>query len=273
MENEVKKENGQSWVQLSDGYLSRTPMFQFVILCLIFPLWGAAASLNDILITQFKTVFTLNDTATAFVQSAFYGGYFLMAIPASILIKKTSYKLAILIGLLFYIIGCGMFFPASHVATYSMFLVAIFAIAIGLSFLETSCDTYATMFGPKETANKRLNVANVLIPLGDIMGIVLGKYLIFGEGGNIADKVAKMSKSEAEAYNEHLLQLTLQPYKYILIVLIIIFIVLAVTKMPRAKAFSTGSETKEDQPSLGETFNYLFHNKRYMKGRIQSSAL
>ncbi len=75
-----------------------------------------------------------------------------------------------------------------------------------------------------------------------------------------------MSKSEAEAYNEHLLQLTLQPYKYILIVLIIIFIVLAVTKMPRAKAFSTGSETKEDQPSLGETFNYLFHNKRYMKG-------
>ncbi|MCU4692046.1 L-fucose:H+ symporter permease [Limosilactobacillus reuteri] len=266
MENEVKKDKGQSWVQLSDGYLSRTPMFQFVILCLIFPLWGAAASLNDILITQFKTVFTLNDTATAFVQSAFYGGYFLMAIPASILIKKTSYKLAILIGLLFYIIGCGMFFPASHVATYSMFLVAIFAIAIGLSFLETSCDTYATMFGPKETANKRLNVANVLIPLGDIMGIVLGKYLIFGEGGNIADKVAKMSKSEAEAYNEHLLQLTLQPYKYILIVLIIIFIVLAVTKMPRAKAFSTGSETKEDQPSLGETFNYLFHNKRYMKG-------
>ena len=109
MENEVKKENGQSWVQLSDGYLSRTPMFQFVILCLILPLWGAAASLNDILITQFKTVFTLNDTATAFVQSAFYGGYFLMAIPASILIKKTSYKLAILIGLLFYIIGGGMF--------------------------------------------------------------------------------------------------------------------------------------------------------------------
>ena len=257
----MDKAKHQSWEQLPNGYLSRTPMFQFVILCLIFPLWGAAASLNDILITQFKTVFTLNDTATAFVQSAFYGGYFLMAIPASILIKKTSYKLAILTGLLFYIIGCGMFFPASHVATYSMFLAAIFAIAIGLSFLETSCDTYATMFGPQATANKRLNVANVLIPLGDIMGIVLGKYLIFGEGGNIADKVAKMSKAEAEAYNQHLLQLTLRPYKYILIVLIIIFIVLAVTKI---KALSTGSA--EAQPKLGETFNYLFHNKRYMKG-------
>ena len=123
MENEVKKENGQSWVQLSDGYLSRTPMFQFVILCLIFPLWGAAASLNDILITQFKTVFTLNDTATAFVQSAFYGGYFLMAIPASILIKKTSYKLAILIGLLFYIIGCGMFFNIFYCLLFYCFLI------------------------------------------------------------------------------------------------------------------------------------------------------
>lgn len=260
----MDKVKHQSWEQLPNGYLSRTPMFQFVILCLIFPLWGAAASLNDILITQFKTVFTLNDTATAFVQSAFYGGYFLMAIPASILIKKTSYKLAILTGLLFYIIGCGMFFPASHVATYSMFLAAIFAIAIGLSFLETSCDTYATMFGPQATANKRLNVANVLIPLGDIMGIVLGKYLIFGEGGNIADKVAKMSKAEAEVYNQHLLQLTLRPYKYILIVLIIIFIVLAITKMPRAKAMS--SESAEAQPKLGEIFHYLFHNKRYMKG-------
>lgn len=260
----MDKAKHQSWEQLPNGYLSRTPMFQFVILCLIFPLWGAAASLNDILITQFKTVFTLNDTATAFVQSAFYGGYFLMAIPASILIKKTSYKLAILTGLLFYIIGCGMFFPASHVATYGMFLAAIFAIAIGLSFLETSCDTYATMFGPQATANKRLNVANVLIPLGDIMGIVLGKYLIFGEGGNIADKVAKMSKAEAEVYNQHLLQLTLRPYKYILIVLIIIFIVLAITKMPRAKAMSI--ESAEAQPKLGETFHYLFHNKRYMKG-------
>lgn len=166
-------------------------MFQFVILCLIFPLWGAAASLNDILITQFKTVFTLNDTATAFVQSAFYGGYFLMAIPASILIKKTSYKLAILIGLLFYIIGCGMFFPASHVATYSMFLVAIFAIAIGLSFLETSCDTYATMFGPKETANKRLNVANVLILLVISWESFLDKYLIFGEGGNMPTRLLR----------------------------------------------------------------------------------
>ena len=77
--------------QLADGYLSRTPILQFIIVSLMFPLWGTAASLNDILITQFKTVFQLNDAATAFVQSAFYGVYFLIAITDSIVFKKTSY--------------------------------------------------------------------------------------------------------------------------------------------------------------------------------------
>ncbi|MBW9819519.1 sugar MFS transporter, partial [Escherichia coli] len=80
----------------------------------LFPLWGCAAALNDILITQFKSVFSLSNFASALVQSAFYGGYFLIAIPASLVIKKTSYKVAILIGLTLYIGGCTLFFPAPH---------------------------------------------------------------------------------------------------------------------------------------------------------------
>lgn len=113
------------------------------------PALGAAASLNDVLITQFKSVFALSDFASALVQSAFYSGYFLISIPASIVIRKTTYKTAILTGLGFYIAGCCLFFPASHMATYTMFLVAIFAIAIGLGFLETSANTYSTMIGPE----------------------------------------------------------------------------------------------------------------------------
>ena len=96
--------------QLADGYLKKTPIFQFVVVSLMFPLWGTAASLNDILITQFKTVFELNDAATAFVQSAFYGGYFLVAIPASFVIRKASYKVTIMTGLVAYILGAGLFF-------------------------------------------------------------------------------------------------------------------------------------------------------------------
>ena len=83
----------------ADGYLNKTPPFQFILLSLMFPLWGAAASLNDILITQFKAVFTLSNVASAFVQSAFYLGYFVLAIPASRVIQRTSYKVSILIGL------------------------------------------------------------------------------------------------------------------------------------------------------------------------------
>ena len=175
--------------QLADGYLQKTPIFQFIIVSLMFPLWGTAANLNDILITQFKTVFALNDAATAFVQSAFYDGYFLVAIPASMVIRKASYKVTIMTGLVAYILGAGLFFPASRVATHSMFLVAIFAIAIGLSFLETASDTYSAMMGPKKYANLRLNISQILNPIGSIAGILLGKYLIFGSVGNLSEKL------------------------------------------------------------------------------------
>ncbi len=151
--------NDKNIIQMPDGYLNKTPLFQFILLSCLFPLWGCAAALNDILITQFKSVFSLSNFASALVQSAFYGGYFLIAIPASLVIKKTSYKVAILIGLTLYIGGCTLFFPASHMATYTMFLAAIFAIAIGLSFLETAANTYSSMIGPKAYATLRLNIS------------------------------------------------------------------------------------------------------------------
>lgn len=256
----------QSWIQYADGYLSKTPVWQYILVSLVFPMWGMAASLNDILITQFKTVFTLSDTATAFVQSAFYGGYFLIALPASYIIRKTTYKSAIMIGLMFFILGCGLFFPASHMATYGMFLAAIFVIAIGLSFLETSCDTYVTMMGPKESANKRINISQTLIPFGDAAGIILGKYLIFGGHENMAAEVAGMSAAQKVAYNKEVLLLTLQPYKYILLILLVLLILMAITKMPLSKATVKAEDAvAEKKTSLGESLNYLFHNYRFMK--------
>lgn len=175
----------QKIVQQSDGYLNRTPRFQFILLSCLFPLWGCAASLNDILITQFKSVFALSDFASALVQSAFYGGYFLIAIPASLVIRQTSYKLAILTGLALYILGCVAFYPASHMATYTMFLAAIFAIAIGLSFLETAANTYSSMIGHRDHATLRLNISQTFYPIGALMGIVLGKYLVFQDGDSL----------------------------------------------------------------------------------------
>lgn len=95
-----------------------------------------------------------------------------------------------------------MFFPASHMATYGMFLVAVFIIAIGLSFLETSCDTYSTMMGPKSSSNLRINLSQMLIPFGDAGGILLGKYLVFAGHGNMADEAKGLSSVQKLAYNK-----------------------------------------------------------------------
>ncbi|MFP5110973.1 L-fucose:H+ symporter permease [Bacillaceae bacterium C204] len=256
--------NNKKIIQFSDGYLSRVPILQFVLVTLLFPLWGAASSLNDVLITQFKAVFDLSDTATAFVQSAFYGGYFLIAIPAATIIKKTSYKVAIIIGLLFYIVGCSIFFPASHMATYGMFLVAIFGIAIGLSFLETSANTYTTMLGPKETATRRINLAQLFNPIGNITGIMLGKYFVFTNGESMKSQLANMTPAEAEAYSLEMLQRTLLPYKVILVILLVVLVMFLIVKFPKAKP-EIPKEIKK-KVSLGETLKYLSKNNPFKKG-------
>lgn len=250
--------------QLPDGYLDRTPLFQFILLSCLFGLWGCAAALNDILITQFKSVFDLSNLASAFVQSAFYGGYFLIAIPASLVIKKSSYKLAIIIGLLMYIVGCSLFFPASQMATYSMFLAAIFTIAVGLSFLETSANTYSAMIGPREYATLRLNISQTFQPVGSAAGILMGKYLVFAEGDRLQDQMDKLSAHELQDFQLTMLAKTLLPYRYILIVLAVVLILFLITRFPKCQVES--SHHQQARPSAWETLRHLAGNPRFKKG-------
>ncbi len=254
-------------VQLPDGYLNKTPLFQFILLSCLFPLWGCAASLNDILITQFKSVFALSDFASALVQSAFYGGYFLIAIPASLVIKRSSYKVAILIGLTLYIVGCTLFYPASHMATYTMFLAAIFAIAIGLSFLETAANTYSSMIGHKDYATLRLNISQTFYPIGALMGIVLGKYLVFQEGDSLQTQMASMTPEQIHEFRLSMLEHTLEPYKYLIFVLLLVMLLFIVTRYPHCKP-QGDSNKKVAQPSLKETLKYLAGNSRFKKGIV-----
>lgn len=252
--------------QMSDGYLNKTPIFQFILLSCLFPLWGAAASLNDILITQFKSVFTLSDFASALVQSAFYGGYFLIAIPASLVIKKTSYKIAILIGLTLYIAGCSLFYPASHMATYTMFLAAIFSIAIGLSFLETSANTYSSMIGHKDYATLRLNISQTFYPIGAIAGILLGKYLIFQDGASLNEQMATMTAEQAHEFKLAMLEHTLQPYKYLIFVLIAVTILFLLTQFPKCKPVNQNNQ--QEEVKITDTLKYLANNRAFKKGIV-----
>lgn len=251
--------------QRDDGYLDKTPYFQFILLSCLFPLWGAAASLNDILITQFKSVFELSNFASALVQSAFYGGYFLIAIPASLVIKKTSYKMTILAGLSLYIVGCSLFYPASTMATYTMFLAAIFSIAIGLSFLETAANTYSSMIGEPSRATLRLNISQTFYPIGAIAGILLGKYLVFQDGASLEEQMAVMNAEQLHAFKLEMLQHTLKPYKYMIFVLLGVASLFALTAFPKCKV---KTDNTKQAPSVSETLKYLSTNARFKKGIV-----
>jgi FHS family L-fucose permease-like MFS transporter len=248
-----------------DGYLDRTPMFQYILLSLLFPMWGMAASLNDILITQFKTIFTLSNVASAFVQTAFYLGYFLIAIPASLIIKKTSYKIAIMIGLSLYTIGSAIFFPASRMATYGFFLVALFALACGLSFLETSANTFSSLMGPKKFSTLRLNISQTFYPIGAMSGILMGKYLIFGSGASLEKQMAGLNGAQRIAFGEHALQHTLLPYKYIIMVLLVALVLFGLTQFPSGKP-KVDPAKKQPQAKISETVAYLARNKKFLQG-------
>ena len=251
--------------QLADGYLNKTPIIQYILLSICFPMWGAAASMNDILITQFKAVFDLSDFASAFVQSAFYGGYFLLAIPASRVIRHWSYKSGILIGLCFYILGCTLFFPASHVATYTVFLAALFAIATGLSFLETSCNTFSAMIGPRHLGTLRLNISQTFYPLGSIFGILLGKYLVFTDGAALHKQMEGLTGDARTEFAAEALGRTLGPYRFIIIVLVVLLVLVAITQFPHCKPLRNNVETKA---SIGETLSYLARNSRFREGIV-----
>ena len=149
---------------------ARRGVLPLVLIVSLFFLWGVANNLNDILIRQFKRAFELTDLQSGLVQSAFYLGYFLCALPAGLMMRRYGYKAGIVLGLLLYAAGALLFYPAAQLRTYGFFLFALFVIASGLSFLETSANPFVTVLGAPEGAERRLNFAQAFNPLGSIAG-------------------------------------------------------------------------------------------------------
>lgn len=157
----------------------------------LFFAWGIANSLNDILIPQFKKAFVLTDLQTGLVQSAFYGGYFLFAVPAALLMRRAGYRAALLTGLTLYAVGAFLFYPAAEAHSYVFFLGALLVIASGLSFLETSANPLMTMLGTPEGAQRRLNFAQAFNPLGVISGVFIGRWFILSDTQAPAEQLSK----------------------------------------------------------------------------------
>jgi FHS family L-fucose permease-like MFS transporter len=170
-----------------------------ILIVSLFFLWGIANSLNDVLLGQFKKAFDLTDFQSSLVQQAFYLGYFLLAMPAATLIRRRGYKSGVVLGLFLY--GCGalLFFPAAEARTYALFLGALFVIASGLAFLETSANPLMTVLGSPDTAARRLNFAQAFNPLGTLTGVLIGRNFILAPSTAAANTPAIPSAAQLDA--------------------------------------------------------------------------
>lgn len=185
----------------------------FLLVSVLFLLWGVPNNLNDVLIRQFMKSFAITRFEAGLVQSAFYLGYFLFALPAGLLIRKFGYKATMITGLLLFASGCMLFLPAAFVGRYSFFLVALFVLASGLSFLESSANPLIAQLGPTDSSERRLNIAQAFNPIGAILGAFTGTFFIFsGVEHTEAQTAALRASGDYAAYLHHETLRMVTPY-------------------------------------------------------------
>ncbi|MBQ1664841.1 MAG: L-fucose:H+ symporter permease, partial [Bacteroidaceae bacterium] len=175
----------------------------FILVTFCFALWGFANDITNPMVKAFSKIFRMSVTEGALVQLAFYGGYFCMAFPAAIFIRKYSYKAGVLMGLGLYATGALLFLPSKMIGAYGCFLIAYFIMTCGLSFLETSCNPYILTMGSEETATRRLNFAQCFNPCGSIIGMYVAMNFIQARLNPAStEERALLSPSEFDAMKE-----------------------------------------------------------------------
>ena len=228
----------------------------------LFFLWGVANNLNDILIKQFQKAFTLTQFQAGLVQMAFYMGYFLLAIPAGLVMRRYGYKTAVVIGLMLYGIGALLFYPAAQMATYGMFLAALFVIASGLGFLETAANPLITVLGDPAESEQRLNLAQSFNPLGSIAGLFIGQQFILSGIEHSETQLAGMSALEKTAFYTRETQAAAGPYVAIGLFVLCWAAFVAFTRFPPAATRRAADDP--DQLGWGEALSGLIHKKQLL---------
>ena len=198
------------------------------------------------------------------IQTAFYLGYFLLAIPAAYLMRRFGYKTGIIIGLVLYAIGAFLFYPAAEVRLYGFFLTALFVIASGLSFLETAANPYVAVLGSPETSEKRLNFAQAFNPLGAISGAIIGRNFIFSGIEYTPEQMAKMPNDQVQTYLAMEIKAVQLPYLVIGCVVLLWALLFFLTKFPETQESAVDEEATHDGGSLFR----LFHYRHFVLGVI-----
>lgn len=210
----------------------------------LFFLWGLAHNMNPILIPHLKRACELSDLQSAFIDSAFYIGYFAMALPAGFVMRKIGYKGGILVGLFLFAFGAFMFYPAAEVREYGVFLAALFIIASGLTFLETAANPYITVLGEASTSVQRLNFAQSFNGLAATIAPAVGGLFILSEDPLSEEARSQLSSSELKAYLDAEAASVQTPYLVIGAVVLLVGLIIARTKLPDIKE----SEEHADVP-------------------------
>ncbi len=241
---------------------AKRPIVPIVLIVSLFFLWGMANNLNDPLIKHFKKLFTLSDFGSSLVQQSFYLGYFLLAIPAALFMQRFGYKAAVILGLCIYGIGALLFYPAAHAQSYAFFLAALFIVAGGLAFLETSANPMVATLGPPEDSERRLNFAQSFNPLGSIAGVLIGRSFILSGIEYTPQQLQAMTPQAIDAWHGREAAAAQWPYVIIGIGVLLWAALIAVTQFPQS---ATRTGTHEANTSF-RRFGELLRNRRYRFG-------
>jgi FHS family L-fucose permease-like MFS transporter len=245
-----------------DPVVSAAVLLPWILITCCFALWGFANDITNPMVKAFSKILLMSNFEGSLVQFAFYGGYFAMAFPAALIIKKTSYKTGILIGLGLYSTGALLFIPSSLMMVFWPFLVSYFILTCGLSFLETGANPYILSMGSEETATQRLNFSQAFNPIGSLLGMYTAQTFIIARL-NIAtaEERAAMAAEELRQVTAHDLGVIRTPYVAIGLVILVFFVLIAVVKMPH-------TQDKTHRLDIGGTLGRLFRNRKYIEGVI-----
>jgi len=205
-----------------NSFVSQGYLIPFILVTTLFFMWGIPNNLNGVLIKQFMKSMEISRFQAGLIQSAFYMGYFVLAVPAAMLMRRYSYKTGIVFGLLLYAAGCLLFWPAAIIGQYGFFLLALFIIASGLAFLETGANPFIALLGNPESSEQRLNFSQAFNPIGSVAGVLLGTVFIFSGVEPDETKIAAMKM--AGEYTGFLQQETMRVVKPYLALAVFAFI-------------------------------------------------
>jgi MFS transporter, FHS family, L-fucose permease len=237
----------------------------FIALISCFTAWGIAQDLTTPMVAGFKRIFDMSTFQASLVQLAYFGAYFLLALPAAFINQRFGYKTGILSGLALAALGAFLFYPASKIVTYDAFLVALFAMAAGCSILETSANPFVISLGPESTATRRLNLAQAFNPVGTNIGVLLASTLILPKLVDPVD-MASLTPDQLHTIRAGELGAVMGPYIGLAFLLSIIAVAIAMQKAPPIV-----EEFPDAGPHEGgtrELFGVLWHTKRYRFGVI-----